>query len=374
MAAPVIIAITPNDGFTTFPVGEKIEILFDQEVSEFLAENSISLTGPDNHIATGVGFQENLYRFANESKYDKVLEALHLKGEVPVDIEVYRSDINGNILLDIDNKYVPYSYSPDGNVKSKVVIRPKSFLQEKTEYKLIISGSSAPDDEWSYLGSRSVYDAQAELANTGEGLIKSSGNYTGLSTDLIVVTITRTGSSTTTKAEWAFDSSPDTTFELLPLSGRNKLVEDKEIYLEFLGGAPDAFKAGDQWTISLKPVEYLEDSYKLEFSTAADQVKDLPTSVSQSPIGLDAPSQAEILAAQTEFQLVKIEPEYGASNISLNTKQIIFTFNKNLDPTSITPETVRLFRNRMDENADAVDVSYSWIVSGKKLIINITRE
>jgi len=374
MAAPVITAVTPNDGFNAFPIGEKIEILFDQEISEFLAENSISLVGPDNYIATGVGFQENLYRFANESQYDKVLETLHLKGQVPVNIEVYRCDLNGNLLLDINGNYVSHSYASDGNVKSKLVIRPKSFLQEKTEYKLIISGSATPDNEWSYLGSRSIYDPQGEISNTGDGIIKASGNYTGTIEDIIVLTVVRTGSSTTTKIEWSYESAPQTTFELFPLSGRNKLAEDKEIYLEFLGGASNAFRAGDQWTINLKPVEYLADAYRLDFSTAADQVKELPASVSQSPIGLDAPSQEEILAAQQEFQLIKIEPEYGASNISLNTKQIILTFNKNLDPTSITPETVRLFRNRMDENEDAVDVSYSWIVSGKKLIINITRE
>jgi hypothetical protein len=374
MAAPTITAVTPNDGFNAFPIGEKIEILFDQEISEFLAENSISLTGPDNNIATGISFQENLYRFANESKYDKVLETLHLKGQVPAEVEVYRCDASGNLLVDINGNYIPYSYAADGNVKSKLVIRPKSFLQEKTDYKLIVSGSAAPDNEWSYLGSRSVFDAEPEISNTGEGIIKTSGNYTGISEDTIVITVTRTGSSTTTKVEWSYESVPETTFELLPLSGRNKLTEDKEIYLEFLGGSSTAFKAGDQWTINLKPVEYLADAYKLDFSTAADQVKDLPTSVSQSPIGLDAPSQEEILAAQTEFQLIKIEPEYGASNISLNTKQIILTFNKDIDPTSITADSIRLFRNQIDEHTDAIDVGYSWIVSGKKLIININRE
>ena len=76
----------------------------------------------------------------------------------------------------------------------------------------------------------------------------------------------------------------------------------------------------------------------------------------------------------TEFQLVKIEPEYGSSNISLKTKQIILTFNKDVDPTSVTADTIKLFRNVMDGNQDAVDVGYSWIVNGKKIIINIIRE
>ena len=374
MAAPTISAVTPNDGFNVFPIGEKIEILFNQEISYFLAENSISLTGPDNHISTGIEFEERLYRFANESKYNKVLEALHLKGQVPIDIEIFRCDSSGDIIVDIDGNYLPYSYSFDSDIKSKLVIRPKSFLQEKTDYRLIISGSSAPDNEWSYLGSRSIYDAEPDISNTGEGLVKTSGNYVEATSDVIVLTVTRTGSSSTTKLQWYFDSAPGTIYELLPLSGRNKLLEDKEIYLEFLGAASDSFKAGDQWTVNLRPVEYLADAYKLDFSTAAEQVKDLPVSVSQSPIGLDAPTQAEILAAQEEFQIVKIEPEYGASNISLNTRQIIFTFNKNIDPTSITADTVRLFRNKMDEHEDAVDVGYSWIVNGKKLIINITRE
>ena len=374
MAAPEITAITPPDGFNAFPTGEKIEILFNQEISEFLAENSISLTGPDNHIATGIEYEERLYRFANESKYDKVIESLHLKGQVPIDVEVFRCDVDGNLLVDLAGNYIPNSYEYDADVYSKLVIKPRSFLQEKTEYRLIISGSATPDNEWSYLGSRSLYDAEADVTNTIEGLVRSSGNYTETIDDLIVLTVVRTGSSTTSKMQWYFESAPAITFDLLPLSGRNKLLEDRELYLEFVGGANDAFKAGDQWTINLRSAEYLESSYKLDFATAADQVKELPASVSQSPIGLDAPSKAEILAADTEFQLVKIDPEYGASNVSLNTSQIILTFNKNIDPTSITSDSVRLFRNMIDANADTIEVGYSWIVSGKKLIINITRE
>lgn len=381
MAGPFIDAITPSDGFNAFPIGGKIEILFSGEISEFLAENSISLIGPDQHVVTGIEFEENLFRFSSETSYSKVLESLSLKGQVPVDIDVFRCNSSGNILVDGNGDYLPYSYAYNATVRSKLVIKPKSFLQEKTDYRLLISGAQSPDNEWSYLGSRSIFDPQADVLNTGEGKLRSYGNYTGTISDTIVVTVTRTGSSTTAKLEWYFDSADTVTYEFLPLAGRNKLLDNKEIYLELLGGAADAFKQGDQWTINLRPVEYLVDkvtnigsAYKLDFATAANQVKELPTTVSQSPIGLDAPSQEEVLAAQTEFQLIKIEPEYGASNISLNTKQIIFTFNKNLDPTSITADTVRLFRNKIDQNEDPVDVGYSWIVSGKKLIINITRE
>ncbi|NDB86749.1 MAG: hypothetical protein EB127_29260 [Alphaproteobacteria bacterium] len=200
-----------------------------------------------------------------------------------------------------------------------------------------------------------------------------TSGYTDIE-DTIVATVTKTGSSTTCKIQWYFESAQEVVYDLLPLSGRNKISKDKEIYFELVGGSNDSFVSGDFWSIQLKPSEYLVNSYKLEFETAADQVKNLPASVSQSPIGLDAPTQEEILAANEEFQLVKIDPEYSSSNISLHTKQIVLTFNKDIDPTSITAETVKLFRNALDMNEDAVDVGYSWIVSGKKLILNIIRE
>jgi len=362
-------SVWPDDGFTTFPTGEKIEILFNQEVSEFLAENSISLVGPDNHILTGIEFEEKLYRFTNQSSYSKTLESLHLKGEVPVELEVVRCDATGEALLE------QMSYAYDATVKSKLIIRPKSFLQEKTDYRLLISGSPTPDNEWSYIGSRTVFDAEKDLlTSTGEGVLRASGYYTGNVDDVLVVEVVKAGSSSTCKLNWYFESTSLVTHDLLPLTGRNKIAKDKDIYLELIGGASDAFKIGDAWTINLRPIEYLIDTYKLDFSTAANQVKELPTTVSQSPIGLDAPTQAEIEAASTEFQLVKIEPEYGSSNISLKTKQIILTFNKDIDPTSVTADTIKLFRNIMDGNQDAVDVGYSWIVNGKKIIINIIRE
>ena len=362
-------SVWPDDGFNVFPTGEKIEILFNQEVSEFLAENSISLVGPDNHIATGIEFQDKLYRFANESSYSTVLESLHLKGEVPVEIEVIRCDDTGAPL----QSQLSYAYDPD--VKSKLIIRPKSFLQEKTDYRLLISGSATPDNEWSYIGSRTVFDAEKDtFTSTGDGILKTSGYYTGLVDDVIVVEVIKVGSSSSCKLQWHFESVPGVLFDLLPLTGRNKISKDKDIYFELIGGASDAFKVGDAWTINLRPIEYLGNTYKVDFSTAAEQIKELPATVSQSPIGLDAPTQAEVDAAATEFQLVKIEPEYGSSNISLKTKQIILTFNKDVDPTSVTADTVKLFRNIMDGNQDAVDVGYSWIVNGKKIIINIIRE
>jgi len=362
-----IVSVWPGP-ITTFPTGEKIEILFDQEVSEFLAENSISLVGPDNHIATGVEFEEKLYRFTNESSYAKTLESLHLKGEVPVELEVVRCDSSGLTLEE------QMSYEYDVDVKSKLIIRPRAFLQEKTDYRLLISGSSSPDNEWSYIGSRTVFDPLKDPLSSGEGLIRSSGYYTGTTADLIIVEVAKAGSSSSCKLRWYFDSNDTVKFDLLPLTGRNKIAKDKDIYLELIGGASDSFKIGDTWTINLRPIQYLVDTYKVDFSTAADQVKELPTTVSQSPIGLDVPTQAEIEAAATEFQLVKIDPEYGASNISLKTKQITLTFNKDIDPTSVTADTIKLFRNVMDGNQDAVDVGYSWIVNGKKIIINVIRE
>jgi hypothetical protein len=365
MAGPVIIGVNPPDQFNTFPIGGKIEIRFDQEISEFLAENSITLIGAPNHTVTGPELQEKKFRFGNEAGYESVLDSLFLNGEIPIDIE----------FLKCDSDYLPLedqkSYDIDLDFKTKLIIRPKGFLEEKTKYTVILSGGASAADDWGYIGSKSVYDAE-EVFVSGEGLIKTSGY--SVTEDVIHIEVKKTGSSITAKFEWWLESSPTVKYDLFPFSGRNKIAKEKDIYFEFVGGTSDAFIEGDTWTVKIYPVEYMEDAYKFSFETAAEQVKELPVAVSQSPIGLDAPSQEEILAGQTEFQLVKIEPEYAASNISRNTSQIILTFNKNLDPTSINADSVRLFRNIIDANADAIEVGYSWIVSGKKLIINITRE
>ena len=54
------------------------------------------------------------------------------------------------------------------------------------------------------------------------------------------------------------------------------------------------------------------------------------------------PGEAAGDAALDAFRVVSIEPYDGAINLSLNTERIVVTFNKNINPATVTQDTVKL--------------------------------
>jgi hypothetical protein len=364
MSRPAIFSITPSDNFNAFPISKNIEILFDKEINEFLAENSIVLIGPNQLSFVGTEFEEKIFNYTQEAKFPNALETFDREGQVPINFYLYKVNSDGDILEDQD------SYEEDSQAYSKLVIEPRIALQEKTAYRLLVGGQG--EEPQIGVGTKSVYTPLKDPLSLGEGILRAHGIWD--EDDEIVVTVTKAGSSSTCQMSWFLSSDDEKVYTLLPQHGRNLLFPDKHIYLELLGGNADSFKAGDQWTIKLLPVEYMEETYKLDFKTAAEEIKELPKTVSQSPVAIVPPSQAEILAGENQFLLTKIVPEYSASNISLNTRQVILTFSKNIDPNSVNANTIRIYRESMEFQDDNIEVPFSWIVAGNKIYINLTRE
>lgn len=364
MAIPTITSIHPPNNYNVFPITGSIEILFDQEISEEHVLNGLVLIGPEKMGFTGPLFNQDVTNGLPFSIGNR-LNSISLKGEVPLDIEVYRCDLDGELLES------QLSFAPDNEVCSKLVLTPKNLLQESTNYKLLLGGSATTS--LNSITTRSVYDPEPDDENTGEGIILSSGYYTGETEDVLNVSVTRTGSSTTAKFRYSLESNPGDLEILLPVSGINKILNT--IGLEFIGGDADAFQLGDTFSIVLIPGEQLEETYQLEFATGHEQIRSLPETVSQSPIGLNEPTDAQITEANEPFELLSVTPESGASNVTLTQSQIILTFSKPIDPTTVSHRTLKVLRNAVDKSQSPKTlVAFSWIVDNNRIILNIERE
>jgi hypothetical protein len=57
--------------------------------------------------------------------------------------------------------------------------------------------------------------------------------------------------------------------------------------------------------------------------------------------------------------------------VSNTTNTIVFTFNKNLEPNSVTYNTIEFLMQRVDGSTHHVEVPYSYMVADKRIIVTI---
>lgn len=113
----------------------------------------------------------------------------------------------------------------------------------------------------------------------------------------------------------------------------------------------------------------------LSFETGSGSIETVPSTVSTSI--LNATLSTSVLdSTGTPLSIVKITPEDRSVENSIDLQQIIIEFNKNIDPTSISNDTVSLIAAAVT-NHPALSIQAqgelvkSMQVSGKLLIINI---
>lgn len=349
MAAPTVLSINPVDGFNQWPVTETISILFDQEVDAYSAARAIFIHGPDTDVFVGPGMENLLSSGWNPT--ERALLSPGYSGDAFVDIEVIRADING---IPLDNQF---TYEPSDVEYSLVRVTPKKALYELTSYKLFLAGDAVQNTM--SVNSRSVFDAAADVANTGSGEIISSGVYNGSSTDTLVIEFTTSGNESEARYDWYLLSAPGSADTRRSFAGLQELLDD--VFIEAFG----EFNSGDIFTIRLVPAEQITATIVVNFTTGANHVTELPANVSESSI-VAAPG----IVSPIGFEVISIKPATGSSNVSLSTNQIVFTFSKAIDPLSVSHESIRLQLESVD-GSDPVSVPYSFIVSGNKLYINL---
>ena len=350
MAAPTITSISPTDGYNQWPVTQTIEIFFDQEIDAYSGAKALFLHGPDTDVFVGPGMENLLSNGWNST--EAALKSPGYQGDVDVNIKFIKVDSDGDVIDD------QFTYTEAGLEFTKVEISPVNALYPLTDYKLFIAGDTV--ENTLSINSRSVFDAQADIDNTGTGEIVSSGVYNGAAADTLVVEFTRSGDQNTAGFDYYFASDPSGATNVHSYAGIQELADG--LFIEAFG----EFKSGDIFTIALKPAEQITATIVVNFTTAANHVEVLPTEVSDSPIGITGPGEV----ATTEFALVSCTPGDGSSNVSLNTNRLVFTFNNDIDPTSVTHETVQVLFESVD-GGDQNPVPYSFIVNGNKLYVNL---
>lgn len=353
MAVPGIVEVFPTDGYTQFPVGGSLTVLFDSEVDEYTARRAIFVYGPDYDTFVGPGMNVRLGNGYNP--YENTLRSPGYNGDVLVDIVVEKVDSNGDVLT------TP-TYEVADLERTRVTLTPCQMLAERTEYCLFVAGDSSISNAIS-ISSRSVFDAEAAVGNTGDGEVISSGVY-GLEdpcpADTLVIAMTTGGDNLNARFDWWLLSNPVDVHTHRAVPGLMELLPN--VFIEIPGNG--SFDVGDQFSIKLEPTELLENTIKFTFSTALDHVIDPPSTISTSPLGVGTTPSV------TEFAVTKCSPRDESSNVNINSNQIIITFSKDIDPASITHETVQLIMRSVRGGVES-NVPHSYLIAGNKLVLNI---
>jgi len=354
-------SVFPASGSEGVPVGAAVFVIFDEEIDPTTVERAFIMTGPDSDRWAGSGLQ--LFDRPTTPDPEYFLDSPDYTGVVQGTFEVKKLDSAGN---EVDD--ATYGYGTPAAYRSKVVFTPDDMLSATTEYTIIVSGDELDTDDLKVgIASRTVYDVQLGT-NTGDGEVIVTGGYDGAIEDVYVIQITTPGDIGTAKYRWYKTSDPLTV--RTGTTRTNEVLLDDNVYLSFSGSN---FDTDDSFRISLRPPTYMSGSYSWSFQTGSGAIQAVPSSTSTSVLGDVGAASVDT----TPFAVEETVPDHLTSQVSLDTHEITIDFSDDLDPDTITQDTVIVavhpVRGAFTGNAteDIGEIPKVLEVSGSRLTIRI---
>tara|TARA_R110002020_G_scaffold268819_4_gene484145 strand:- start:22385 stop:23494 length:1110 start_codon:yes stop_codon:yes gene_type:complete len=330
MPGPTVENIFPADHAVGVVIGSQIWVIFDKEIDITTIPGNFVIEGPDTDRVTGPDMV--LWDRPDTLVTENILDSPNFKGIVKGVYSAELLDLAGNSVSVVDTTGAS---GGETDYKHKIIFTPSFILSPTTSYTVYLTGDESTSDGFnSGIATRTVFDP-VKGANLGSGDIVPSGGYTGID-DIFRFRITTSGSFGVGEFEWWRDSDA--------LSIRTGTVSQQEINLvagdglaiSWSGLEVTPFISGDTFSVQVRAPLYMSDSYVWDFATGSGNIQELPSTTSTSPIGTVG------ITADTGLQVVSITPDIRATNVDTNTRVIKIEFNKNVDPTTVTDESVHI--------------------------------
>ncbi len=363
MATPKITAVYPNPNQISVPIGAEIEVVFDQSVDLSTVKNNIVLYGKDKDYVSGPDGAKWITEGQSGDPF--YLRSPGFGGVVECDYQLVYVDATGTE-YSFGTEVVDPSQETAAGVTHKVVLKPKSLLREEMEYYLKIIGDSE-GGSIKGVSKRTVYDVDHSGATSTTGEIIVYGGYTGSIDDVMYLEITSGGSVGEVEYRFWLDSDPSTIYEKKIASRRfRRLVEGVQIRFD-----GSDFITGDSYRLQLIAAEFLEKSYEMTFETSTDTIVEVPDTMSTSPIGYQLPANQQVGG----LEFLEMDPENGATNQEFKDKKIILSFGEELDPATVTDDTVTVYAYPVSgiysDTGRERELIKKLTVSGNRIIIEV---
>lgn len=338
---------------TNVPVGEEIKLLFNREVDKKSIKDNVVIYGPDFDRTSGPDNALWVNEKSGENPF--YLKSPSFNGFIDFDVEILKTaDAEPYAIQDPQVERIEKTA---GDQFCYAILKPKKALAENSEYKVFVIGENSnlipevPAGLQDYLqerglSERTVYSPYSlvNAVETYDQRVSVGGIFNEDIDRTLNIKITTAGNGSEAKYVWWYSDEAEPVPGLPASKYRhNRCVSrwrstDRGVYIKFNGGE---FQLNDLIQIRVYAKSNLENSYHWSFTTSDNSIYEEPSLKSTSPIDIPAANQVAGNVMQ-QLEVVSVEPYDGAVNLSLNTKKIIVTFNKNIDPATVTQETVKL--------------------------------
>ncbi len=376
MAAPTLLSTYPANNDVGIPTGSSIMLDFSNGIDVTTIKDFIVLYGADSDQTSGPDGM--LWMDADTGDNPFFLRSPGFKGLVDIQTTIVYYDIDtGEDLgsLEATAEADELAYGAQGAGHRVYVVPAAGHFAADLEYTLHILGD--PDVQGTGVSSRTVFDTVPDPGNSSDtGVVVCTGGYTGVDPQTVVVEVTDAGDIGTAKYRWYYEDAGVGTAVYDKLTNRRYRTVAHGIKIRFTG---EGFAAGDIFRIAVEPPQRLAASTKVVFTTNDGSYTAAPdspaTPATSTPPAATIPAAPGTDTSDSYLQVEEMSPADGSYNIARKTREITILFSETLDATTITADTVRVFKypvlGSFTGQPAVVELQKKLTVSGQTLTIEI---
>lgn len=344
---PSIVDVYPSNGSQGIPIGDSIQVIFDQEMdTDSINTGTFVLIGPDKAPIFGpfdvTPFDEP--GFEDED----ILSSPYFDGYVKGTITFLRFDSSGATIDDgVEDT------TGAGNLwRTVAIFTPSSPLSPNKEYRIILAGDESPSSAFdSGVKTRTVFDTV--FSGVGSGRLSFGGGYTGKNSRNYVVEITSGGPTGQAEYLWWEETQPLVTYSGITSTGPRELEDGIYVVCE-----PDgSFTVGDRFQVVIVPALLMPNNYEWSFYTGGGSVLVPPSTSPTTGIREVSGNIITSPTAISSFTVSDIDPEDGEYGITISTdpyvgETITITFSDEVDSATLAGDAINVESKAANGNSD----------------------
>lgn len=361
--ADIVDSIYPSSNSVGALLSVPIFVVFDREIDEFsVNDGNLFIEGPDTDTVIGPDVGLLLPNISDSGSNDQFASPGY-KGIVQGTITFEK------IMNTSSDIYSGFDYTGTGSIwRTKAIFTPTNALQKLTKYTVYLVGDEDLTDGISTgIRARSIFDT-VKGSNLGNGDLVFVGTFEGLAvSDTFNIKITADGAAGEAWFNWWRTSDPSLIFGPIRTEQIQNILLEEGVYANFGEGS---FSTNDTFSAVVKKPTLFTGNTNWSFDTGTGSIETLPTSTSTSITG----DLVTSLTPTTSLQVTSILPDNLSTNLPLTTNRIVIQFNSNIDPSTVTSETITIMGLPVngDENLFSPKELYKDItVSGNQIILDI---